>query len=311
MTDWWLMDDAVATVRKFNRFFTQFVGALDANFLGTGMSLAEARLLFEIASAQAPLASDLEQALGMDPGFVSRVVARFEARGWVERGRDSADARRRPISLTSAGRATFNALDEKQRAEVEAVLLRLDGPARARLSAALTASEMLLQRDRPPAFAMRTFRPGDMGLLVSRQAILYHEVYGWNANIEVNESEVVAAFLKNFTPGRDQCWVAEIDGEMAGSILITDEGEGLSRLRLLYAEPWAQGLGIGSALVRECLEFARKVGYVRMTLWTHSILVAARRIYAREGFRLVATEDHDTFGPMLTGEIWEIDLLRA
>ena len=304
------MDTAVATVRRFNRFFTRFVGALDANFLGTGMSLAEARLLFEIANAEAPLASDLEQALGMDPGFVSRILARFEARGWVERLRDTSDARRRPMSLTSAGRAAFEMLDEKQRAEVEAILLRLDEPARARLSAALTVSAMLLQGHRPPAFTMRTFRPGDMGLLVSRQAILYHEAYGWNANIEVNESEVVAAFLKGFKPGRDECWIAEVDGEMAGSVLVTDEGDGLARLRLLYVEPWAQGRGIGVALVRACLEFARKAGYVRMTLWTHSILTAARRIYAREGFGLVATRDHDTFGPMLIGETWELDLLH-
>ena len=156
---------------------------------------------------------------------------------------------------------------------------------------------------------IRTFRPGDMGLVVWRQAILYHETYGWNAGIEANEAAVVAAFLHDFKPGREQCWIAEIDGEMAGSIFLTDEGEGLSRLRLLYVEPWAQGRGVGASLVATCLEHARRVGYARMTLWTHSILESARRIYAREGFRIVETKNHDAFGPTLIGETWELDLL--
>ena len=147
-----------------------------------------------------------------------------------------------------------------------------------------------------------------MGLIVSRQAILYHELYGWGANLEANVAEAVAAFLHSFRAGRAQCWIAEVDGEMAGSVLLTDEGDGLSRLRLLYVEPSAHGKGIGSALVRECIVFARAAGYRRMMLWTHSILEAARRIYAREGFNLISTEDHTVFGPTLTGEIWEMSL---
>jgi GNAT superfamily N-acetyltransferase len=191
---------------------------------------------------------------------------------------------------------------------VETALARLDEPDRDRLSAALSTAQQLLEGERSNGYSIRTFRPGDMGLVVSRQTVLYHEAYGWNSGIEVNEAEVTANFLKGFKPGREQCWIAEVDGQMAGSIFVTDEGDGLSRLRLLYVEPWAQGLGLGSALVRTCLAFARHVGYARMTLWTHSILEAARRIYAREGFRLVSTEDHDTFGPTLTGETWELDL---
>jgi DNA-binding MarR family transcriptional regulator/GNAT superfamily N-acetyltransferase len=302
------MEDATATIRRFNRFFTLFVGALDANFLSTGMSLAEARLLYEIAMRDGSVAIDLQGALKMDAGFVSRVLRRFEQQGLVERGRSSRDARRRPIELTSAGREAFALLNERQKEEVRAILSGLDGPDQCRLSIALSTAQDLLEGRRPKRFNVRSFRPGDMGLIVSRQAVLYHEVYGWNSAIEANEAEVTANFLKGFKPGREQCWIAEVDGRMAGSIFVTDEGEGASRLRLLYVEPWAQGLGIGSTLVRTSLSFARDVGYDRMSLWTHSILEAARSIYAREGFRLVSTLEHDTFGPMLTGETWELDL---
>ncbi|MGJ3647758.1 bifunctional helix-turn-helix transcriptional regulator/GNAT family N-acetyltransferase [Sphingomonas sp. GlSt437] len=302
------MDETIDAVRRFNRFFTLFSGALNANFLGSGMSLAEARLLFEIANGSDPLATDLQGSLGMDAGYVSRVIGRFEQRGWVERGRDGGDRRRRPIRITDTGRAAFDDLDRRQRKEVADVVERLDNPARARLTAALTASEALLAGKRLSPYLIRTFRPGDMGLIVSRQAILYHELYGWGAGLEANEAEVVAAFLRNFRAGRAQCWIAEVDGEMAGSVLVTDEGDGLCRLRLLYVEPSAHGKGIGTALVRECITFARSAGYQRMTLWTHSILEAARHIYAREGFHLISTLDHSSFGPMLTGETWELSL---
>jgi GNAT superfamily N-acetyltransferase len=159
---------------------------------------------------------------------------------------------------------------------------------------------------RPPAFTLRPFRTGDMGLIVSRQSIFYRERHGWNHNIEVNEGEVTTAFLRNFKPGREQCWVAEIGGAFAGSIFVTDEGGGLARLRLLFVEPVFQGHGIGDALISACIAFAREAGYARMTLWTHSILEGARRLYARHGFRMIATEPHDIFGPVLLGETWEL-----
>lgn len=303
------MNDAIAAVRRFNRFFTRFVGALDADFLDTGLSLAEARILFEIAHRAPCGATELQDALELDAGFLSRVLRRFEERRWIERQRVEDDGRRRSILLTPAGRAQFETLDTRQRGEVETVLARLDEPRRGRLVAALgAAQELLAGNEPPPGFTLRSFRAGDMGLVVSRQAVLYHERYGFNSGIEMNEAEVVAAFLRNFKPGREQCWIAEIDGEMAGSIFLTDEGNGLSRLRLLYVEPHFQGRGIGEALVSTCLAFARSVGYERMTLWTHTILEGARRIYARQGFRIVATEEHDTFGPMLMGETWELTL---
>ncbi len=303
------MEDTLAAVRRFNRFYTKLVGALDANFLESGMSLAEARLLFEIRHGEPCYADGLQSTLDLDAGFTSRVLRRFEERGWIVRAKADRDGRRRSIRLTEAGRARFDRLDARQRDEVAAMLGQLQRQDRQRLAQALGTVEALLGEGADPAaFAIRTFRPGDMGLIVSRQAILYHEHYGFNAGIEANEAEVTSAFLRNFKPGREQCWVAEVDGVMAGSIILTDEGDGLCRLRLLYVEPDFQGRGIGDALVTTCIAFARSVGYARMTLWTQSILESARRIYARHGFAIVSTEAHASFGPILTGEIWMLDL---
>jgi GNAT superfamily N-acetyltransferase len=221
------------------------------------------------------------------------------------------DRRRRAIALTRSGRTQFTKLDRRQRSEVEAALTRLDAPQRCRLVGALAAAEALLQADAVPGFTLRHFRAGDMGLIASRQSVLYRERYGWNSGIEVNVGEVTAAFLRNFKPGREQCWVAEVDGAIAGSIFLTDEGGGLSRLRLLYVEPAFQGRGIGDALVSACIAFARSAGYARITLWTHTILESARRIYAAHGFSIVDRREHDTFGPLLMGETWELDVRMA
>jgi DNA-binding MarR family transcriptional regulator/GNAT superfamily N-acetyltransferase len=305
------MDQDVQALRQFNRFFTQMVGALDANFLDSGMSLAEARVLLEIATHEPCFADGIQKALDLDGGFLSRVLRRFEARGWVRRDRLDGDARRRTIRLLPAGRSAFEALDQRQRREVEKILAPLSEGDRQRLVSALTTALQLMGGGAASSFRLRTFRPGDMGLIVSRQTVLYHTSYGWGNGIEINEAEVVTAFLRNFKPGREQCWVAEVDGQMAGSIFLTDEGDGLSRLRLLYVEPAFQGRGIGDALVSTCIAFAREAGYARMTLWTHSILESARRIYARHGFRIVHQEEHASFGPTLMGETWELALGAA
>jgi len=296
--------NALDSVRSFNRFYTKHVGALDQRFLGSDMSLAEARLLFEIAHAHEPVAAGLQAALGMDAGFVSRVIARFEARGWVVRGQGDADARRRPITLTPAGRSAFDALDRRQRDAVAAMLERLRPSQQADLVAALGTVRALLDPAPDTAFTIRTFRTGDAALIAARQSVLYDEDHGWGRGIEINETEVVSAFLKNFKPDREQCWVAELGGAMAGSVFLTNEGGGLARLRLLYVEPFARGRGIGDALVRTCIGFAQDAGYDAITLWTHTILASARRIYAAHGFELVETAVHDTFGKPVQGETW-------
>jgi DNA-binding MarR family transcriptional regulator/GNAT superfamily N-acetyltransferase len=305
------MDEAIETIRRFNRFYTRFTGVLNARFLGSDLSLAEARILFEIIHSDSPLASDLQARLGMDAGFVSRVLSRFEARGWLVRTRNSEDARQRAIAVTPAGRAIFRQIDERQHDAVVAILNRLGPADRDDLVSALRLAQTLLEPQPDRAFTIRTFRPGDMGMIAARQSILYREVYDWGPQIEVIAGEVTTNFIRDFKPGREQCWIAEVNGIMAGSIFLTDEGDGMSRLRLLYVEPFARGLGIGNALVETCLRFAREVGYSTMTLWTHTILASARRIYAAHGFECVESHFHDDFGAQIQSETWELDLRRV
>jgi GNAT superfamily N-acetyltransferase len=188
------------------------------------------------------------------------------------------------------------------------MLERLAPARRSELLAALGAARALLDPRPGEGFAIRTFRIGDLGLLAGRQSRLYDEAYGWGGGIEVIEAEVTTAFLRDFKPGREQGWIAEVDGAMAGSVLLTDEGDGTARLRLLYVEPFARGRGIGEALVRACIDFAADTGYAAVTLWTHTILESARRIYAAHGFRIVETAVHTRFGPPIQGETWRLDL---
>ena len=269
------------------------------------LSLAEARLLYEIANREAPLAAELQAELGLDAGYVSRILRRFQAKGWIERGRGE-DGRRRPISLTAAGRGAFAALDRRTREEVTGRIEKLDDGDRATLVAALGAVSGLLSGREAP-WHIRTFRTGNLALIASRQSILY-EPYGWARPMEILQGEVTTAFLRDFKPGREQCWIAERAGMMAGAVLIVDAGENVGQLRLLHVEPWARGLGIGGALVAECVKFAREAGYDLVRLWTHSVLLSARRIYEGAGFRIVSTAVHHEFGKAEQGEIWELPL---
>ena len=297
--------DAVAKLRAFNRFHTRFAGALDAHYLETDLTLVEARILYEIVTRDAPLAAELCADLGLDPGYVSRILRRFQSRGWITRDR-AADARRRPISLTPAGREKFDGLDAITRRQVSDRLAGLADGDRATLVGAMETVQALLGGDEA-SWSIRTFRTGDLAAIASRQAILY-EAYGWGRGMEILQGEVTTEFLRNFKPGREQCWVAEQAGRMVGSVLLVDAGDGTGQLRLLYVEPGARGLGIGDALVRECVAFARTAGYRRIRLWTHTVLESARRIYAGFGFCLVETATHDEFGKPEQGETWELAL---
>lgn len=300
-------EQAVAAMRRFNRFYTRFVGALEPRFLGSDLSLVEARVLYEIANRDAPTASEVQAELGIDAGYLSRIVRKLQGRGWISRGRGE-DARRRPIRLTSEGRAAFAALDQDQRAHVARPLDRLLETDRATLVTALDTVRALLNGQSAPDFTVRTFRAGDMGMITARQAILYDEGWGWGRPMEALLGDVTSHFLTNFQTDREQCWVAERAGVMAGSVFVVDAGEGVAQLRLLYVEPWARGLGIGQELVRRCVEFARAAGYRELMLWTHSVLLSARRIYAAAGMRITETEMHDAFGAPEQGEIWRMDL---
>lgn len=300
------MEPTLSALRAFNRFYTRFLGALDAHYLGTDLSLAEARMLYEIATRDAPVARALQEELGLDPGYASRIVKRFEARGWVTRGRGT-DARQRPIALTATGRAAFTDLDRRQRDALEARLASIAEPDRAMLRGALDGIRLLLGGG-DPGYTVRTFRTGDMGALSARQAVIYAEANGWGAPMEALVLEITAAFLRRFQPGREQCWIAERGGTLAGSVFLVDAGNGVAQLRLLYVEPFARGLGIGRDLVDRCIAFARDAGYVRVTLWTHHVLDSARRIYAAAGFVLVSTAMHDALGTPELGETWELAL---
>lgn len=304
------MEDAdVIAVRRFNRFYTQTIGALNARFLGTDASLPEARLLFEIATREPVTASKLQDVLGMDAGYLSRMIARFQARGWVRRVVREDDARARDLRLTEAGRDAFAIIDGRQGAAVGDLLDEVPGTSRRDLVEALTRARLLLDPASGGPFHIRPFRTGEPALIAARQSVLYAESHGWGRELEVIESEVTAAFLRDFDPAREQCWVAEIDGVMAGAVFVTDEGDGLARLRLLHVEPFARRRGIGKALVERCVGFARETGYTALTLWTHSVLESARRIYAAQGFRCVETAMHDRFGVPLQGETWRLEFV--
>ncbi len=302
------MSDAIEAVRAFNRFYTRFVGALESGFLGTEATLAEARLLFEIGQRQDVIAADLQHALAMDLGHLSRLLGRLAERGWLMRARTSKDARRQYLTLTAEGHAVLHVTDARQRARVASAVAALGPVQRDDLVSALATVRLLLDPPAAPAITLRPFRTGDLPMIAARQSLVYAAENGWGRGLEANEAQTVAHFLQHFTPGREQCWLAEMDGVMAGSVLLTDEGGGLSRLRLLYVEAFARGHGIGNRLVETCLAFAKDVGYEAMTLWTHTVLESARRIYARHGFAIVDVATHAEFGTMVQGETWRLAL---
>jgi len=299
------MDEAVREVRAFNRFRTRFAGALAPHYMGSSLSLIEARLLYEIAKCDGALASDLRKALDLDAGYASRLLRRFQTEGWIERGRGD-DARQRPIHMTADGRSVFAALDDRTRSDVVAQLAPLGAAGRRALVSALGTVRVLLGDEDAPDWSLRDFRVGDMGLITARQSILYGEANGWGRPMEALIGDVTARFLRDYKPGRERCWVAERGGRMAGSIFLCDSGDNAAQLRLLYVEPDARGLGIGETLVRNCIDFAREAGYDRIWLWTHTVLASARRIYAASGFDCIAVETHDEFGEPEQGETWEL-----
>ncbi|MCH7860193.1 MAG: MarR family transcriptional regulator [Proteobacteria bacterium] len=295
------MEQAIEQFRAFNRAHTRFAAVLAPRYMDSEMGVAEARLLYEIAGRQPVLA--------LDAGYVSRAVKRFEERGWVARARGTEDARRRPIALLPAGRTAFDALDAATRAHSRRQLESL-GPGGGPLLGHHLAAARALIEGGAGSWTIRTLRTGDMGMIASRQATFYAEHYGWERPMELLLGDVTTGFLRDFKPGREQCWVAERGGEMLGSVMLADGGGGVAKLRLLYVEGHARGLGIGDALVRNCIAFARDAGYARLDLWTHTILASARRIYAAQGFELVDSATHTMFGEPVMGETWSLDLSR-
>jgi DNA-binding MarR family transcriptional regulator/GNAT superfamily N-acetyltransferase len=307
-----MLREQVEAVRQFNRFYTQKIGVLGEALLDSGYSLTEARVLYELAHEPAVSAKDLSEDLGIDAGYLSRILKRFESAGLISRQRSQADARQSLIELTAKGRKVFAGLDKASNQQVTQMLEPLDEASREKLRGTLASIGRMLRHEEPetPAanLVLRPHRVGDMGLIVHRQSVLYAEEYGWDGGYEALVCEITAKFLRDFKPGRERCWVAERDGELMGSVFVVEESKSVARLRMLYVEPAARGQGLGAQLVQECIHFARATGYRKLTLWTNSVLKSARRIYERAGFVKVHEEPHHAFGHDLVSQTWDLPL---
>ncbi len=306
------LDTRIAAVRRFNRFYTLQIGLLRKSFLDSDFSLTEARVLYEIGQAERPTATDIARKLDIDAGYLSRMLRAFEKRGLVARVRSDTDARRSELALTARGRKAFAPLDARSEHEAGAMLANLTDADQKRLVSAMRGIEELLgaePEDAPaPSYVLRQARPGDFGWMVARHAELYGQDYGWTEPFEGLCAQIVADFVNNYDAKRERCWIAEIDGENVGCVMLVKETKDVARLRLLLVKPRARGLGVGVRLVDECVRFARKCGYRKITLWTHSVLIAARKIYERAGFKLISTEKHNSWGKPVVGETWDLDL---
>jgi DNA-binding MarR family transcriptional regulator/GNAT superfamily N-acetyltransferase len=303
------LEGQVAAVRGFSRFYTRKLGIIEPKLLHSPFTLQEARIIYELANRDDCTATDLVRDLDLDAGFVSRTLAALQRRQIVTRKPSKADKRVNEVALTTKGRAAAADLDSRSRSEVGALLKQMDGNRRAAVVRAMGTIEQSLEPpEKPVGFLLRSHRIGDIGWVISRQGSAYAEEYGWDISYEALVAEICAQFLRSFDPACEHCWIAEVDGEPVGSIFLVKGGDGVAKLRLLLVEENARGLGVGRALVEQCIRFAREKGYKKMTLWTQSILVAARGIYARAGFHKVKEEKHHSFGVDLVGETWELEL---
>jgi DNA-binding MarR family transcriptional regulator/GNAT superfamily N-acetyltransferase len=303
-------DPRVDVVRRFNRFYTRRIGALRAGLLDSPFPLAEARLLYELAHREQPTASELARDLALDAGYLSRMLRGLERKRLITRSRAPSDGRQNLLGLTAAGRRAAATLDTRSSAEVRTMLGKLPEAGQRRLVDAMRDVERLLGAAPAPQapYLLRPHRPGDMGWVVHRHAVLYAREYGWDERFEALVAKIVAKFIDDFDPKRERCWIAERDGESVGSVFLVKKAPTVAQLRMLYVEPTARGLGIGKRLVDECERFAREKGYRKIVLWTNSVLHAARHIYETAGYRLVAEKPHDSFGHRLVGQTWELKL---
>jgi DNA-binding MarR family transcriptional regulator/N-acetylglutamate synthase-like GNAT family acetyltransferase len=303
-------DRCVGVVRGFSRFWTRRIGALEESYLQSPFSLTEVRVLYELAHAGETSASRLKEVLGLDAGYLSRILRGFEERGLVDKKPSATDGRRSMLSLTARGREAFAPLDARSQEEIGSMLDALSDVEVERLVGAMrTIQELLGDRTEPGVpYLLRPHGPGDMGWVVHRHGALYSREYGWDERFEALVARIVADFVDGYDPARERCWIAEKNGEPVGSVFLVKESESVAKLRLLLVEPEARGLGIGARLVEECIRFAGSSGYEKLTLWTNDVLHAARHIYERAGFRLVHEEPHHSFGRDLVGQTWEIPL---
>jgi len=303
------VDAQVGAIRAFNRFYTRKIGVVDG-MASSPFALAEARVLYELAHREQATATDIRKELGLDAGYMSRILREFERRKLIRREQSKTDERQKFLSLTAKGRRAFAPLDARSNRDVVAILEGLSPTKRKQLVDAVQAVRRLLgdKVQTSTSYLLRQHQPGDLGWIVHRQAILYAEEYGWDGTYEALAGEIVAQFIKNYDPNRERCWIAEKDGERVGGAFVAKVSDDIAQLRLLHVESQARGLGIGKRLVEECVRFARQAGYQKMTLWTQSNLHAARHIYKQAGFQVVREQQHHSFGKDLTAETWELNL---
>jgi DNA-binding MarR family transcriptional regulator/GNAT superfamily N-acetyltransferase len=303
-------DQQVAAVREFNRFYTNVLGLLREGLLDTPYTLTEARVIFELARSDSTEVAALRASLDIDAGYLSRILARFEADGLVTKQRLGSDRRRQVIGLTEQGRSAFMMLEGRASGQIASLLAGRAPADRRRLTGAMADIRQIIDGSAPRAreFTLRAPEPGDLGWIVQANGVLYAREYGWDATYEALVARIVADFAAEHDPERERAWIATVDGRPAGCVLCVREDDATARLRLLLVEPWARGMGIGERLVSDCIAFARAAGYSELVLWTNDILVAARRIYERAGFVLVEEERHHSFGHDLVGQDWRLDL---
>lgn len=303
-------DDQISAVRAFNRFYTRKLGVLDQQLLKSPFSLSEARVLYELAHREDLAAKEIGIELGLDPGYLSRIVQKFDEDGLITRKPLPSDRRQYRLSLTAKGRQAFAKLERSSHDDVADMLATLPRGDGQRLTAAMATIERLLGAPEapPPSAILRGHRPGDMGWVVQSHGALYASEYGFNSSFEALVAEIAAKFLTSFDASRERCWIADIDGAQVGSVFLVKHTDDVAKLRLLLVDPAGRGQRLGQRLVDECIAFARACGYRKITLWTQSILLAARKIYQDAGFVLVGSEPHRSFGQSLIGETWEREL---
>jgi DNA-binding MarR family transcriptional regulator/N-acetylglutamate synthase-like GNAT family acetyltransferase len=313
-------EERIAAVRRFNRFYTRQIGVLRKTFLDSSYSLGEARVLYEIASGHSPTASEVGRALDLDAGYLSRVLRNLEKRGLIQRKVSASDARQSHLALSPRGRKAYAPLEQRSQGDTGEMLDQLDAADQARLIAAMNTIETLLggeAKPEPPktpsghssqSYLLRAPVPGDFGWIVKRHGEIYAQEYQWTEPFEGLCAQIVAGFANKTASKRERCWIAEMAGENVGCVFLAEEDAKVARIRLLLVDPKARGLGLGAKLTDECIRFAREAGYKKITLWTHSVLTAARHIYQQAGFKLMRSEKHKSWGHPVVSEHWDLEL---
>jgi DNA-binding MarR family transcriptional regulator/GNAT superfamily N-acetyltransferase len=304
------MSTGVDAVRRFNRFYTGQIGLLSEGLLDSDFSLTEVRVLYELAKRRSLTATELAKDLGLDAGYLSRILRRFEKLAYVSRKPSKTDGRSSHLSLTRTGRSAFAPLDRMASRQAEDMLDKLSTADRTRVVEAMHTIEALTgpKPEAKTPYLVRPHKPGDMGWIVYLHGALYYREYGWDERFEALVAEIAAKFIQHFDPKRERCWIAEKDGAVVGSVFLVKQSDEVAKLRLLLVDPAARGLGIGQRLVAECIDFARQAGYRMITLWTQDVLRAAQHIYMKAGFQLAREESHCAFGIPMMGQIWELTL---